>query len=87
MRLFIFGIGGTGSRVLKSLIMLSAAGVKPLDKDGKPLHDFEIVPIIIDPHKANEDLKRTERLLADYRLIRRKLYGDAPAFLPLRYRF
>lgn len=77
MRLFIFGIGGTGSRVLKSLIMLSAAGVKPLDKDGKPLHDFEIVPIIIDPHKSNEDLKRTERLLADYRLIRRKLYGDA----------
>ena len=40
MRLFIFGIGGTGSRVLKSLIMLSAAGVKPLDKDGKPLHDL-----------------------------------------------
>lgn len=77
MRLFIFGIGGTGSRVLKSLIMLSAAGVKPLDKDGKPLHDFEIVPVIIDPHKSNEDLKRTERLLADYRLIRRKLYGDA----------
>lgn len=77
MRLFIFGIGGTGSRVLKSLVMLSAAGVKPLDKDGRPLSDFEIVPIIIDPHKGNEDLKRTERLLADYRLIRRRLYGEA----------
>ena len=37
MRLIIFGIGGTGSRVLKSLNMQSAARVKPLDKDGKPV--------------------------------------------------
>ena len=33
MRLFIFAIGGTGARVLKSLGMLLAAGVKPLDPD------------------------------------------------------
>ena len=77
MRLFIFAIGGTGSRVLKSLVMLSAAGVKPLDENGKPLKNFEIVPIIIDPHKSNEDLKRTELLLSDYRMLRRKLYGEA----------
>ena len=78
MRLFLFAIGGTGSRVLKSLVMLSAAGVRPLDEDGKPLKDLEIVPVIIDPHKANEDLKRTESLLNDYRDIRRKLYGNEP---------
>ena len=78
MRLFLFAIGGTGSRVLKSLVMLSAAGVRPLDEDGKPLKDLEIVPVIIDPHKANEDLKRTESLLNDYRDIRRKLYGNDP---------
>ena len=65
MRLFLFAIGGTGSRVLKSLLMLSAAGVR-------------IVPVIIDPHKANEDLKRTEAYLNDYRDIRRKLYGNEP---------
>ena len=78
MRLFLFAIGGTGSRVLKSLVMLSAAGVRPLDEDGKPLKDLEIVPVIIDPHKANEDLKRTESLLNDYRDIRHKLYGNDP---------
>lgn len=63
-RLFVFAIGGTGSRVLKSLTMLLASGVKPnSDKE------FEIVPIIIDPHKSNEDLKRTERLLGNYQSI------------------
>ena len=75
MRLFVFAIGGTGSRVLKSLVMLAAAGVRPLDEDGKPLENFELVPLIIDPHKSNEDLKRTEALLNSYRMIREKLYG------------
>lgn len=76
MRLFIFAIGGTGSRVLKSMLMLSAAGVRPLDENGKPVPNLEIVPIIIDPHKGNEDLKRTEGLLTSYRRLRNKLYGN-----------
>ena len=63
-RLFIFAIGGTGSRVLKSLIMLLAAGVKPASDV-----EFEIVPIIIDPHKDNDDLKRTKTLLNHYEKI------------------
>lgn len=63
-RLFIFAIGGTGSRVLKSLAMLLAAGVRPNTPS-----PFEIVPIIIDPHKSNDDLKRTERLLYNYQAI------------------
>jgi hypothetical protein len=63
-RLFIFAIGGTGSRVLRSLTMLLASGVKPSSRE-----DYEIVPVIIDPHKGNEDLKRTERLLWNYRSI------------------
>ena len=75
MRLFIFAIGGTGSRVLKSLVMLSAAGVRPVDDDGRPVPNFEIVPVIIDPHKSNEDLKRAEQLLNQYCLVRDKLYG------------
>ena len=61
--------------MLKSLIMLSAAGVKPVDADGRPLKNFEIVPIIIDPHKSNEDLKRTEQMLTEYCVVREKLYG------------
>lgn len=63
-RLFIFAIGGTGSRVLKSLTMLLASGIKPNSE-----REFDIVPIIIDPHKSNEDLKRTERLLGNYQTI------------------
>ncbi|RFM24684.1 MAG: hypothetical protein D0433_04625 [Candidatus Thermochlorobacter aerophilum] len=63
-KLFIFAIGGTGSRVLKSLAMLLAAGVKPATNQ-----DFEIVPIIIDPHVTNLDLQRTRRLLENYKSI------------------
>lgn len=63
-RLFIFAIGGTGSRVLKSLTMLLAAGVKPESEK-----EFEIIPIIIDPHHLNEDLTRTVRLLENYQAI------------------
>lgn len=63
-RLFIFAIGGTGARILKSLTMLLAAGVKP-----RAEREYEIVPIIIDPHKGNEDLKRTQNLLENYQSI------------------
>lgn len=70
-RLFIFAIGGTGARVLKSLAMLLAAGIKPSSQQ-----EFEIVPIIIDPHKSNEDLKRTERLLGNYQFITKEIGLD-----------
>lgn len=68
-KLFIFGIGGTGSRVIKSLTMLLAAGMKSSN-------DFEIVPIIIDPHKDNEDLKRTVATLNNYQKINEKVGSD-----------
>lgn len=60
-KLYIFGIGGTGSRVLKSLTMLLAAGVK--------INTDEIVPIIIDPDHAAADLTRTVKLMQDYNKI------------------
>ncbi|WP_316753222.1 hypothetical protein [Pedobacter gandavensis] len=68
-KLFIFGIGGTGSRVIKSLTMLLAAGMKSSN-------NFEIVPIIIDPHKDNEDLKRTVATLNNYQKITEKVGSD-----------
>jgi len=46
--------------------MLLAAGAKSRDP-------FEIVPIIIDPHKSNEDLKRTVRLMENYQSIVEKV--------------
>lgn len=77
MRLFIFAIGGTGSRVLKSLTMLCAAGVRPKDPNtGAPMENFEIVPIIVDPHQSGRDVKRTVELLRDYVKIRKALYSD-----------
>lgn len=77
MRLFIFAIGGTGARVLRSLAVLSAAGVRPLDPStGKPVKELEIVPMIIDPHRANDDLKRTDEMLESYRKLRRAVHGE-----------
>lgn len=60
-KIFVFGIGGTGSRVLRSLAMLMATGVK--------FGADEIVPIIIDPDTANADLTRTVSLLNQYSTI------------------
>ena len=40
MKTFVFGIGGTGARVLRSLTLLLASGVECKS---------DIVPIIIDP--------------------------------------
>ena len=64
-KLFLFGIGGTGVRVIKSLTMLLAAGVD--------VKAAEIVPIIVDPHQSNSDLKRTIDLLESYQAIHRQL--------------
>ena len=61
-KIFVFGIGGTGSRVLRSLTMMLASGVK--------FGANEIVPIIIDPDTANADLTRTVSLLNNYSSIR-----------------
>ena len=64
-KIFLFGIGGTGARVLRSLTMMLATGVK--------LGVDEIIPIIIDPDAANADLTRTVSLLNNYSAIREKL--------------
>jgi len=63
-RLFVFGIGGTGVRVIKSLTMLLASGVK--------MNATEVIPIIVDPHQSNQDLKRTLNLLENYQAVRDK---------------
>lgn len=62
-KLFVFGIGGTGARVIKSLAMLMASGVDT---------GYEIVPIILDPDAANSDVNRTKAILDDYVKIRKK---------------
>jgi len=64
-KLYVFAIGGTGSRVLRSFCMMMASGVH--------VNCESIVAIIIDPDHANADLTRTIMLLEDYAKIRAEL--------------
>ena len=65
-KLYIFGIGGTGSRVIRSLTMLLAAGATVENCD-------KVVPIIIDPDAQNGDMTRTVELLKTYERLRKQL--------------
>lgn len=66
-KLYIFAIGGTGSRVLKALTMLFASGVKIGN-------NFDsVIPIIIDPDTSNGDLNRTKDILRLYQEIRNQI--------------
>ena len=67
-KLYVFGIGGTGARVLKSLSFLLAAGVR--------CESSSIVPIIMDPDAANGDVNKTVDILQRYQSIRSKLSFD-----------
>ena len=67
-KLYIYGIGGTGARVLRSLTMLLASGVH-LGNDIDT-----VVPVIIDPDTSNGDLTRTIGLMQLYQRIRRQLH-------------
>lgn len=60
--LFIFAIGGTGARVLRSLGILMASGLK--------VNADKVIPIIIDTDSQNKDTNRTINLLNCYRDIR-----------------
>ena len=64
-KLFLFAIGGTGSRVVKALSMLLASGVTIKNTDA-------VIPIIIDPDSANGDLTRTVEILRTYKKIRKE---------------
>ncbi|MDD6002199.1 MAG: hypothetical protein PUC50_08440 [Bacteroidales bacterium] len=56
-KLYVFGIGGTGSRVIKALTMLLASGVKC---------NSTIVPVIIDPDQDAADLTRATEFMKLY---------------------
>lgn len=70
-RLFLFAIGGTGARVVRSLTMMLASGIRPLGSD------TQIIPIIIDHDASNGDKSRALNALESYSNIHSKLYNDA----------
>lgn len=61
-KLFIFAIGGTGERVLRSFTMVLASGAPTFD-------NYEVFPIIIDYDTENADKARTVKLLQNYSAI------------------
>jgi len=66
-KLFVFGIGGTGARVIKSLLMLFGAGIEC---------DHTIIPIIIDRDIGNGDLTLTMSILDNYLKLHNALNND-----------
>lgn len=70
-RLYIFAVGGTGARIMRSLTMLMSAG---------ELADYEVVPILIDFDVDNGDLVQTHKLMQMYKYVHEKSY-DSGAFL------
>lgn len=63
MKLYVFAIGGSGARVLRSLTMLLAAGVEMPE-------GTEIIPIILDPDQGSGNLGESVDLLKRYQEIR-----------------
>lgn len=63
-KLYVFGIGGTGARVLRSLTMLLSAGVGS---------NMDIVPIIIDPDSSADSLTKAVKAFDAYANVRAKL--------------
>lgn len=63
MKIYLFAIGGSGARILRSLTMLLAAGVKLPN-------ETEFVPILLDPDQGAGNLTETLQLLERYQYIR-----------------
>lgn len=57
-KVFVFCIGGTGLRVMKSVVMLAASGMKT--------NGYDIVPVILDPHVDLEENTVLTTTIGDY---------------------
>ncbi|MCL1967895.1 MAG: hypothetical protein FWF67_08415 [Fibromonadales bacterium] len=65
-KLYVFAIGGSGAKVVESLTMLLAAGMRIGSYD-------ELIPVLIDPDIKNGNLDRTNDLLKNYEKIMDKI--------------
>lgn len=65
-KLFLFAIGGSGARVLRSFVFLLASGIELKNCS-------TVVPIFIDPDQDNGDVDRTKDLIKQYMLIRNEI--------------
>lgn len=60
-KVFVFCVGGTGIRVMKSITMLMAGGMST--------NGYTVVPVILDPHLDLEEKKNLHSLLETYEKI------------------
>lgn len=65
MRTFVFAIGGTGARVLRSLMMIWASDMN--------INKQEIIPLVVDLDDQNGDLERVLDLLRKYRELNKSI--------------
>lgn len=70
-KLYLFAIGGTGARVVRSLTMLLASGIDGLNST------VQVVPIIVDFDLSNGDKTRALAALDKYNIINNTLYPNA----------
>lgn len=66
-KLYLFAIGGTGSRVLRSLTMLLATGIKT--------NVEKIIPMIIDTDINNGDVEKCRNIIKNYNEIHNTIYN------------
>jgi hypothetical protein len=71
-RIFVFGIGGTGSRVIESLVYLLAAGVELRDST---MQSVQVVPMLLDTDATNQDTIDCVKALEFYEKLHRASSG------------
>lgn len=72
-KVFVFCIGGTGLRVMKSIAMLMASG---MDTNG-----YSVFPILVDPHQDLEEKKNLQSLIDNYRDVFNRSINDGTQVL------
>ena len=72
-KVFVFCIGGTGIRVMKSVTMLMASGMST--------NGYTVVPVILDPHLDLEEKKNLHSLIESYEEIYRHSVNNGTSTL------
>lgn len=72
-KVFVFCIGGTGIRVMKSITMLMAGGMST--------NGYTVVPVIVDPHLDLEEKKNLHTLIDSYKDIYAKSINNGKSTL------
>jgi hypothetical protein len=72
-KVFVFCIGGTGIRVMKSITMLMAGGMST--------NGYTVVPIILDPHLDLEEKKNLHSLIDNYEDIYKESINNGTSTL------